>query len=67
MKKSIIEVQCRFCGKWYEFEVDIDNFIKWYNGEGLIQNLLSDLEPKYRELLISKTCDECFKKICGIL
>lgn len=63
-KDLIVEIQCPFCGKVYEVEVNGEGYAAWVNGE-LIQNALYDLNPTDRESLISDLCPECQVKIFG--
>lgn len=56
-------IQCKFCQSTFVVSVDIDAYERWNNGEGYIQDLMPDMSPSERELLISQTCDECFDSI----
>jgi len=56
---------CRKCGNNFEFEIDAEKFTAWQNGEMLIQDALPDLSAGERELLISGTCDACWKEMFG--
>ena len=59
----VIEVECRICNERYFIQANEERYIKWQNGENYIQDLLPDLTPAERELLISGTCDNCWKKM----
>lgn len=61
----VIEVKCRICGKQYFIRANEERYIKWKAGENFIQDLLPDLSPAERELLISGTCDNCWKSMFG--
>ena len=61
---TIVAVPCRLCNEVTELQVEFEGFIAWQKGE-LIQNALSELSDSQRELLISGTCDECWKRLFG--
>ena len=71
-KKAVAEflVDCEMCGKTTAVEFS-DRDLKGYerrflNGERiLIQDALPDVPRELRELFISGTCPECWKKIYG--
>jgi hypothetical protein len=52
------------CDRRYELRVSEQQLQRWRAGE-LIQNAMPDLPPRDRELLISGTCDRCWRKIFG--
>ncbi len=59
-----ILITCPFCEQ--EHKVSVENeegFFLWYNGMGLIQDVLPDLSPTKREQLISGICPACQKKV----
>lgn len=62
-----LDVQCMHCHKWYDIEVDKEDFNSWENGTYLIQDALPYLTKGERELLISNTCDSCWDKMFGFL
>lgn len=53
---------CRFCGKEITVQVDEEKFIRLDAGEH-VQNIFQDLNPNYRELMISGMCEECFDEL----
>lgn len=55
-------VTCRSCGTKFQFQVNLDDFNSWQNGE-LIQNAMPYLNKEQRELLISQTCDPCWNAV----
>lgn len=62
-EKKKYTVPCRLCGAQidiYAYEKDINN---WQAGKEYIQNCLAYLTAGERELLLSNTCDECWKKL----
>ena len=66
-KKTDIMIECKFCQAFYAVPwyrtLNENAYEDWQNGEGLIQDLMPGLSPEERELLISKTCDECWNAI----
>lgn len=61
-------VTCKFCGKEKAVPMNDDQYErlgKFNRGEGHIQDLLPDVEPKWREMFISGMCPECWKKLFG--
>jgi len=68
MKTTIdhkIPVSCNMCGASKEIGVNKGDYEKWARREGCIQDLLHYLSAGDRELLISATCDDCFKSMFG--
>jgi len=55
-------VKCNLCGETSALEIPIAGFRRWQYGE-LIQNALPELDPRQRELLISRTCSKCFDEL----
>jgi len=63
--KDIIDLPCQVCGKNCTLLIDKQGFEDWLNGEKYIQDALPELTAGERELLISGTCDDCWKEIWG--
>ena len=64
--KFEVHVKCTYCEEIKVFEVDNDSkagYMKWLKGEGLIQDLMPDVLPENRELLISGICSDCWKAV----
>lgn len=60
---SYIKVNCNWCDNFEEMLVKNDDLDK-YNSKGyLIQECFPYLSPSQRELIISRTCEECWKKM----
>jgi len=57
-------VSCEHCNKTYVLNINETGWKEWESGE-FIQDALPDLEAGERELLISGTCHECWKKFFG--
>ncbi len=55
-------VECRQCQR--EFEIPVtDNQIADWKGGGLIQRVMPNLTNSQRELLMTRTCGDCFDKM----
>ena len=61
---SEVHVRCRLCGESHFLSVPTTQFRAWKQGQ-LIQNAIPLLDRTQRELLISGTCDPCWKKMFG--
>lgn len=53
---------CRFCNKEITVQADKEKFNRLDTGEH-VQNIFPELNPNYRELMISGICGECFDEI----
>jgi L-lysine 2,3-aminomutase len=62
MMKRQFEVYCRYCDYKEMLEIDPADLEKWRTGI-LIQNALPYLNASQRELLISGTCNKCWKRL----
>ena len=63
--KQVYDVQCRQCGVVYNILANRDDIQDWLSGSGYIQDILGYLSAAERELLISGTCDNCWKSMFG--
>ena len=52
--------ECKMCREEVTFEVPLKGYIDWYKKGVLIQNAMPDVHPKYREMLVTGTCSNCF-------
>lgn len=59
----VIAVKCRICDKQYFICANEERYIKWQHDEHFIQDLMPDLTPGERELLISGTCEICWNEM----
>lgn len=59
---TVVTVVCWKCEKTINVKVNTSGYHDWKNGQ-LIQNALPELSRGDRELLISKTCDDCWKTL----
>lgn len=57
----IYKVTCVHCNQEYELEFDEKCFKEWKEG-AYVQHAFPDLTAGERELLISGTCDSCWKR-----
>ena len=57
----IIATTCPICHRVSHIEVDQFDYFAWRNG-AYIQDVMSYLSPNQRELLISGTCEDCWKR-----
>lgn len=55
------KTQCCVCQKIHDIEVDSVKYFRWQSGE-LIQDVFPEKTFDERELMISGTCPECWKK-----
>ena len=53
------------CGSKHVIMVERGDLESWLAGEVYIQDALHYLTPAERELLISQTCDDCWKRMWG--
>jgi predicted anti-sigma-YlaC factor YlaD len=60
------KVVCGHCRKEYNIMADRNDMEAWLSGEKYIQDALSYLSASERELLISATCNTCWKTIYGL-
>jgi len=58
-----ISISCRLCGAKKDISVDPSTYVKWSTGQGLVQDLFSNLSADDRELMISQTCGTCFDNL----
>lgn len=61
-----LHITCRICGKVYIVTVEKEDYEKYKSGEGYIQDIFPYLSAADRELLISRTCDECWHKMFDV-
>jgi hypothetical protein len=63
--KEVYDAQCRYCKVVYQILANRGDIQEWLQGSGYIQDVLSYLSASERELLISGTCDNCWKSMFG--
>ena len=62
MPRINIEVRCIHCQTNHIIPVDHTGYTQWIQG-ALIQQVLPGLSEDQRELLISRTCGECWREM----
>lgn len=60
MKDIII---CRLCGKQVEVEYTEEQLKKWLNRDVLITDIFPEWTSEQCEMLLSRTCNECWNEI----
>ena len=60
-----IEIQCQLCRRIFTVLTNRDDVLSWLSGSGYIQDLMPYLSAIEREMLISGTCDDCWKELFG--
>ncbi len=58
-----MKIQCKYCEEEIDVPIEPQHFAQWKRSQGYIQDLADYLDAGQRELLISKTCDKCWKKM----
>ena len=56
-----VEVECLHCDHTEQIHVRERDYDSWHNGN-LIQDVMPYLSAEQRELMISGTCDKCWKE-----
>ena len=63
---EVFDATCKYCGITHQILANRDDIDSWMNGNGYIQDILGYLSAGERELLISGTCDNCWKLMFGV-
>lgn len=58
-----LEVDCRVCGKTVNLVIEQEDFRKFKNHEGMVQDIFPYLDEDEREMLISGRCSDCWEKL----
>lgn len=61
----IITVNCGECCREFSVIVDEKDYQGWKSGKENITEVMDYLHKSERELLISQTCDDCWKFLYG--
>lgn len=61
--KITIKVRCRCCGQETPISVNLEDLSAWQRGEKLVQNAFPYLSASKRELLMTRTCPECWDRM----
>jgi hypothetical protein len=59
-----MNITCGMCGAEHVIMVNPEDILAWQCGD-YIQDVLAYLTAAERELLISQTCDDCWKSMYG--
>lgn len=59
----MISIICNCCGKPVEIPISLEQYITWKRSGEFVQRAFPNLSAGHREMLISQTCDNCFKEI----
>lgn len=65
--KGVVEVTCQLCEQTRTIEVGEAGLQRLEEGNLLIQRALPNVAPELREMLISGTCPECFKRMFAFM
>ena len=61
VRDKSVNIDCQLCGLEFNVLVATDDWKEWKSGERYIQDAFRYLSSGERELLISGTCDNCWK------
>ena len=64
-RNKVVNVDCVQCNTTHTLLVNPKDIISWQAGKKYIQEALPYLSSAERELLISQTCDTCWKHMYG--
>ena len=66
MRDYNLDLTCSHCGQLFIINVNKKDFNEYMNHEKYIQDALPYLTSGDRELILSKTCNECYNKMFGL-
>lgn len=58
-----IQTGCPVCGNTRLVTVNAERYDQWIAGDGLIQDLLPELDAEEREALMTGLCSSCWSKM----
>lgn len=61
-----VDIICDHCKRLYVFHVNKEDLDKFFAREKPIEDLLPYLDAGERELLLSRTCGDCFDELFGL-
>lgn len=61
-KKTVLRIECGWCGDVYEVVVNKEDWEAYTRGTH-VQNAFPYLSATERELILSQTCGECWDKM----
>ena len=53
-------INCFHCGETNIIQLDFMSYMRWYNGDGLIQDIWPNLDADQRELIMTGTHPDCW-------
>ena len=66
MRDYNLDLTCSHCGQLFIINVNKKDFNKYINHEEYIQDAMPYLTAGERELILSKTCNDCYNKMFGL-
>lgn len=63
--ESMIKIYCNHCGQGFFLILNTNQLSDWVMHKKPVSDLFPDIRWWERELLISRTCKECFEKKYG--
>lgn len=60
---GVVKVECPHCHMIHPIPVEVEDFKKWDEQGVNIQRAFPYLSAKWREMMITRTCPKCWKKI----
>ena len=66
MRDYNLDLTCSHCGQLFIINVNKKDFNEYMNHEKYIQDALPYLTSGDRELILSKTCNDCYNKMFGL-
>ncbi len=63
MVTTTVHIECRLCQTNYDTGVSFGKYMQWAESRDLIQNVMPEVPAAIRELFITQTCDNCWKKL----
>jgi hypothetical protein len=61
-----MNIECKYCKKTYDIPITEEDYQKWLSTpSGDVRDAADYLEAWQREMLISQTCDNCWKRMFG--
>lgn len=61
--RSEMNIICTYCDTEYSIPISREDYEQWKKFGGCLEDIDSELEAWEREMLISGTCDNCWKKM----
>lgn len=58
-----MNITCKYCDTEYIIPITREDYEQWKSFGGCLEDVEEDLEAWEREMLISSTCDNCWKKM----